>query len=92
MYIYRVLTTRRQWSTSKMFLEAEPNSVWNKIWENHMTDDSFTGSGPGIEAILNSNELLTGFFNAQAMTYRSKPCELKILWKSTRKSHQSMTF
>ena len=58
-----------------------------------MTDESFTsGTSDAINTIMTKKELLTAFFPIQAMNYYSKPCQLKVAWKSSGKHQYSFAF
>ena len=92
-HFYRVLTGKRHWDLGQKFLNAEPNSVWDQIYKNHMTDESFTsGTSDAINTIMTKKELLTAFFPIQAMNYYSKPCQLKVAWKSSENIQNSFAF
>ena len=75
------------------FIDGEPESVWRKIYENHMSDESFTSGEPAaIESLLETNKFQTAFFTIEAMEYFSKPCELKFVWTSPEKYLASYAF
>ena len=83
----RVLTGPKNWATAQTFVSAEPNSVWDLVYKKQMTDDSFEKSETAaIETLLKSNELFTGFGYIDSLTYSSKPCQLKVVWKSPGKN------
>ena len=42
--------------------------------------------------ILKTNQLLTQYSEVESIMYNSEPCQLKTLWKSTRKDHHSLAF
>ena len=90
---YSVLTGPKQWGIAQTFLDAEPNSVWDQIYNNHMTDESFTsGENDAIDTIMKKKELLTAFFPIESINYFSKPCQLKVAWKSPEKYQYSFAF
>ena len=83
----RVLTGPKTWAAAQTFVDAEANSVWDLIYKKQMTDDSFAKSGTAaIESLLKSNELFTGYGYVEALIYSSKPCQLKVVWKSPGKN------
>ena len=83
----RVLTGPKIWPTAQTFVSAEPNSVWDLIYKKQMTDDSFAKSETAaIEILLKSNELFTGFGYVESLIYSSKPCQIKVVWKSPGKN------
>ena len=58
-----------------------------------MTDESFTkGENDAINAMMKKKELLTAYFSIDAMNYFSKPCQLKVAWKSSEKIQNSFAF
>ena len=79
---YRVLTGPKEWGAiSSLFIDGEPNSVWKKIYENHMSDESFASSQTAaIESLLKTDGFKTVFFTVEDMAYFSEPCELKFVW------------
>ena len=90
---FRVLSGHKSWSSSQLFLSAESGSVWNKILENHMTDDSFVGDlSKQMKDMIGSNKLLTAYFPVEGMIYASKSCAIKVLWQSSQSSKQSFGF
>ena len=83
----RVLTGPKNWATAQTFVSAEPNSVWDLIYKKQMTEDSFAKSETAaIETLLKSNELFTGFGYVESLIYSSKPCQIKVVWKSPGKN------
>ena len=79
----RVLTGPKTWSSTQTIVGADPNSVWGQIYKNQMNDESFAENlNAAIETLLKSNELLTGYSNIEDFIYNSKPCQLKVVWKS----------
>ena len=90
---YSVLTGPKQWGLTQKFLDAEPNSVWDHIHKNHMTDESFTsGESDAIDSIMKKKELLTAYFTIEAINFYSKPCQLKVAWTSSEKFEASFAF
>ena len=80
-------------SIAQIFTKSEPNTVWNKIYNDHMSNDSFISSD--IEAtnvLLQKNELLTQYSEVDIMKRNSKPCEIQILWVSPTKARASIAF
>ena len=94
MSFHRVLTGPKEWTgLVSRFIDGEPESVWRKIYENHMSDESFTSGEPAaIESLLETSKLQTAFFTIEAMAYSSKPCELKFVWISPEKYLASYAF
>ena len=46
----RVQTGERSWAVAQTFLEAKPKTIWRKILENHMDDESFKDiENPGLK-------------------------------------------
>ena len=87
------MTSPKEWGVAQKFLDAKPNSVWDQILNNHMTDKSFTkGENDAINTMMKKKELLTAYFSIDAMIYFSKPCQLKVAWKSSEKIQNSFAF
>ena len=83
----RVLTGPKMWASAQTFVGAEPNSVWDLIYKKQMTDESFLKSDTAtIQTLLKSNELFTGFGYIESLIYSSKPCQIKVVWKSAGKN------
>ena len=81
------MTVPKTWAAAQTFIGAEPNSVWDQIYRNKMTDESFAeNTNAVIETLLKSNELLTGYNYIEDFIYNSKPCQLKVVWKSSGKN------
>ena len=79
----RVLTGPKKWGTIKTkFIHGEPNSLWRKMYKNHMSDESFKTAETTTQSIIATNELQTAYFPIEGMAYYSKPCELKYVWVS----------
>ena len=58
-----------------------------------MTDESFKEDfGAAIQNLLIENDPVTMYLPVQNLNYFSKPCELKILWKSPDMTLQSFAF
>ena len=57
-----------------------------------MTNKSFIGGTKGIKKILETNELLTVYTYLAGVLYHSEPCVVKVLWKSSSKSLESIAF
>ena len=80
---YRVFTGPKEWGPIKSrFINGEPNSVWRKIYRNHMSEESFKTGETTTQSIIETNELQTAYFTIEGMAYYSKPCELKYVWVS----------
>ena len=93
LYFLRENTGPKTWAMSQVFLGAEPNSVWRKIYENHMTDENFRENEFAVlQAIQDSNKLETVYYPLASLLYFSKSCELKILWTSPDKWDLSFGF
>ena len=87
------MTGPKSISIAQIFTKSEPNTVWNKIYNDHMSNDSFISSD--IEAtnvLLQKNELLTQYSEVDIMKRYSKPCEIQILWVSPTKARASIAF
>ena len=83
----RVLTGPKSWAAAQTFVGAEPNSVWDLIYKKQMTDESFSKSETAaIETLLKSNKLFTCYGYVESLIYSSKPCQLKVVWKSPGKN------
>ena len=83
----RVLTGAKTWGSTQTIVGADPNSVWGQIYKNQMNDESFAENlNAAIETLLKSNELFTGFGYLDSLLYSSKPCQLKVVWKSPGKN------
>ena len=81
------MTGSKSWASTQTIVGAEPNSVWGQIYRNQMTDESFAeNTNAVIETLLKSNELLTGYNYIEDLIYNSKPCQLKVVWKSSGKN------
>ena len=92
-FFHRVLTGPKSWGLIRgKFLEGEPNSVWRKMYKNHMSDESFKTGEATTRSVIETNELQTAYFQIKNMAYYSKPCELKYVWKSPEKSFYSYAF
>ena len=90
---YRVFTGPKEWGPIKSrFINGEPNSVWRKIYKNHMSDESFKTGETTTQSIIETNELQAAYFTIEGMAYYSKPCELKYVWISPEKSLYSYAF
>ena len=77
----------KNWATAQTLVGAKPNSVWDLIYKKQMTDESFSKSETAaIEKLLKSNELFTGYGYIESLIYSSKPCQLKVVWKSPGKN------
>ena len=88
----RVQTGERSWAVAQTFLEAKPKTVWRKILENHMDDESFKDiENPGLKEFRNSHKMAF-YHSIENMVYYSKQCELKILWTSPAKTDVSFGF
>ena len=58
----RVLTDAKGTSLCDKFSSADPNSVWNKIYEKHMNkDQSCMGIDSGLNEMHKSDDLITTF-------------------------------
>ena len=89
----RVLTGPKSLSLSQIFTTSKPNTVWNDIFKNHMTDQSFKSNDiEATQTLLQENELLTQYSEVESMLHNSEPCEVKILWESPSKDRSSIAF
>ena len=83
---YRVFTGPKEWGPIKSkFINGEPNSIWRRIYKNHMSEESFKTGETTTRSIIETNELQTAYFTIEGMAYYSKPCELKYVWISPEK-------
>ena len=75
------------------FLGSKPNSIWRKIYENHMMDESFMENFQAIlQYLRDGNKVSTVYHSVETMLYFSKQCELKILWTSSERKQLSFGF
>ena len=74
-----------------VFTNSEEGTVWNKLYKNHMTKESFIGGREAIEIVTERNDLLTVYTDLGMIRYHSEPCVLNVLWKSGN-TDQSMAF
>ena len=89
----RVLTGPKSISLSQVFTMSKPNTVWNDIFKNHMTDQSFKSNDrEATKTILEKNDYLTQYSEVESMIYNSEPCKVKILWESPSKDRSSIAF
>ena len=89
----RVLTGQKSSSLSQRFTTSKPNTVWNDIFKNHMTDQSFKSNDrEATKTILEKNDYLTQYSEVESMIYNSEPCKVKILWESPSKDRSSIVF
>ena len=52
-----------------------------------MTDESFTEDLNALtDTLVKSKEVLTGYGYVKQFIYSSKPCQLKVVWKSPGKN------
>ena len=89
----RVLTGPKKWGTIKTkFIHGESNSLWRKMYKNHMSDESFKTAETTTQSIIATNELQTAYLQIEFMAYYSTPCELKYVWVSPEKTLFSYAF
>lgn len=89
----RVLTGPKSYSLAQVFTTSKPNTVWNEIFKNHMTDKSFKSDDmEATKTMLEKNEYLTQYTEVESMIYNSEPCKIKILWESPSKDRASIAF
>ena len=88
----RVLTSTKSNSVSQIFIDSEPNTVWNSLYKNHMDDESFMTEKEATQILLEKNELLTQYSQQSMMDFNADSCEIKTLWKSPGQISESMTF
>ena len=92
-FFHRVLTGPKEWGAiSSKFIDGEPNSVWRKIYKNHMSEESFKTGEATTRSVIETNELQTAYFTVEGMAYFSKPCELKYVWISPEKRLYTYAF
>ena len=89
----RVLTGPKEWGTiNTKFIHGEPNSLWRKMYKNHMSEESFKTAETTTQSIIATNELQTAYLQIEFMAYYSKPCELKYVWVSPQNIFYSYAF
>ena len=89
----RVLTGQKSFSLAQIFTKSKPDTVWNDIFKNHMTDQSFKSNDrEATKTMLEKNEYLTQYSEVESMIYNSEPCKVKILWESPSKDLASIVF
>ena len=87
------MTGPKEWVTIRSkFIDGEPNSVWRKMYKNHMSDESFKTGETATQSVIETNELLTAYFSIEGMAHFSKPCELKYVWISPENSIMTYAF
>ena len=92
-FLFRVLTEGPESSSlAQKFIAAMPGSVWNQIYENNMDNQSLVTEKEGVQTVISGDKLLTVFAYVTGMFKNSEPCEVKVLWKSPKKSHLSIAF
>ena len=70
-------------SNAQIFVASKEGTIWNKIYKNHMTEESFILSTQTLHESLETNEKITYFTSVDVMAHISPhKCSLKILWKS----------
>ena len=81
------MTVPKTWAAAQTFIGAEPNSVWDQIYRNKMTDESFAEEFNALtDTLVKSKEVLTGYGYVEQFIYNCKPCQLKVVWKSPGKN------
>ena len=91
MTMESILTHIKGGATAMVFTNSEEGTVWNKLYKNHMTEESFIGGREAIEIVTERNDLLTDYTDLGMIRYHSEPCVLNVLWKSGN-TDQSMAF
>ena len=92
-FLCRVLTEGPESSSlAQKFIAAMPGSVWNQIYENNMDNQSLVTEKEGVQSVISEDKLSTVFGYATAMFKNSEPCEVKVLWKTPKKSRMSIAF
>ena len=87
LFTPRVLTGGKSGASCTRFSGAEPDTVWNRIFKIHMTENgSCIGEEKALKQMQETDALLTSYYNY----YGSKPCNVKILWKNPALLHESM--
>ena len=76
---YKVLTGSKSGFTAAQLLHAPKNSIFEKIFQDHMDNESFTGYGKGYKKVAYSDTKLTFFGENDQVKER---CYLKAVWKS----------
>ena len=83
----RVLTGAKSGSQCSKFSEAEPGTVWNRIFKKHMMEnESCIGKEKASKQMQETNELLAMFY----YSYGKEPCNVKVLWKNPAFNHMSV--
>ena len=82
-FCFRVMAPPKSSSNAQIFVASKEGTIWNKIYKNHMTEESFILSTQTLHESLETNEKITYFTSVDVMTHISPhKCSLKILWKS----------
>ena len=68
---FRVISPGKSSAYSQVLISAKAGSVWNKIYENHMNNESFIWTSKAVPLMLNSEEEITVFSSAEALEYNS---------------------
>ena len=74
------------------FTDATIDSVWNLIYKNHMSNETFLSGKQAVQIVLAKNTLWTVFTSLREIALNSGQCEIKVLWKSPKKQRESIAF
>ena len=95
LFYCRILTSVRSGTAATRFTQAKPDSVWWKIYKNHMTENSFIDQGPSLRAVHHSDEQLAAYVtldSIQNYMNTNYPCGMNIVWKSHQPVYYSFAF
>ena len=90
---FSIITTSKSGAYAQTFTKSLNGTIWNELYKTHITNQSFLSSRKGVEKLLNSNDQVTLFSAIESIAYfNSKPCAIKILWKSPERYYESYGF
>ena len=89
----RVISGHRTGALAQLFTKSESNTIWNDIFVNLMSENSFHSNDfEATQTLLKTNELLTQYSEIDSMIKNSEPCKIKILWEAPFKDQSSIAF
>ena len=93
--LFRVLAQGKSSAYSQNFLVEDENSVWKKIRDNNMNEESFLSTRKSLPILLNSNSsqkftVFSGTSNVKF--YSPEPCLTKVAWKAPSPFYESYGF
>ena len=90
---FRVLTPSRASGYTQPLISAEKGTVWDKIYQNNMNEDSYVGASEGTKIVLESNDHLAIWGAISTIYFNSgHPCEVRVAWESPGVFFQSFAF